>query len=406
MGDEPITDGGLDSCEFLNLRYEKLITDHLTFLGTKSPTAYLTTLNSRKILLLDTPGFDDSGIDNLEVLNEIVANLYTFALQRGEIETRGVIFLHDISETRFGGSQRKTLEILKALCGPKGMRNCVIGTTMWSASGTSKLRNEESRESDFLRTHWKGILKTTRVAENDRLAAVGIINDILARPPTLLQVQEEMLKPPHTVETTTAGKITIPEGRAEAERLRKDLEELRIESERDRQRQEARFERESEEINRRFEEERVRMEEENERLRREYQKREDEQRRKYQDEIRGMDEEHRRQMRDAENERRAREEERQQEERQKWREFMQEQENKTREMEEKRQRQFDLDCQRRDKEAAEARAREEERMKKFMEEHRKARVEPRRVRWWEKALGTIADTAVGLLSSGLTKLFK
>lgn len=190
-------------------------------------------IGGRKVLLLDTPGFDDSARENLEVLNEIVSQFYVFALRRTELETRGVIFLHDISETRFGGSQRKTLSILKALVGDEHMGNVIVGTTMWSPAGSSKFENEEQREQSLLDDQWGGICKTTRVPCDDKDAAAGIITDLLARPPVILLSQAEMIEFPHTVENTTAGRLTIPEGRMEMEELRREhaRQEKRFEEE-------------------------------------------------------------------------------------------------------------------------------------------------------------------------------
>lgn len=90
----------------------------------------MTRIDKQKILLFDTPGFDDSDRENLEVLSEIVSQFYVFALRRTELETRGAIFLYDISEIRFGGSLRKPLGILKALIGDEQMGDAIVGTTM------------------------------------------------------------------------------------------------------------------------------------------------------------------------------------------------------------------------------------------------------------------------------------
>ncbi|KAH0603461.1 uncharacterized protein H6S33_007783 [Morchella sextelata] len=256
-GNEPVSDGGLESC-------------------TKKTTTYITKHNGRTVLLLDTPGFDDSAVDNLVILNDIVSNLYMWALQDKDVHTHGVLFLHDISETRFGGSQQKTLQLLKSMCGPEAMGNVIIGTTMWFDKG-AKYESQVKRESEFLMKYWEGIHKTVRVPEGDEEVANAIIGDLLARPPTKLLVQTELLRPPHTCEATTVGRIAIPEGKREAERLAKEMEEqkeefVRIEKEKERER-----EKERQEEHRRYLEEQERnrkeMVEEQERNRREIEER-------------------------------------------------------------------------------------------------------------------------------------
>lgn len=203
----------------------------------------MTKINGRRIILLDTPGFDDSAKENLEVLNDIVSHLYAYTLRRTEVETRGVIFLHDISETRFAGSQRKTLDILKSLVGIENLGNVIVGTTMWSSPGSDKFKMEEQREQSLLDGQWKGIYKTTRVPDGDKDTATSIVTELFARPPVTLLSQKEMLRFPNTVESTTAGKLVIPESRLELEGLQREREEREKAFQEEVQRREGTFQR-------------------------------------------------------------------------------------------------------------------------------------------------------------------
>lgn len=187
---------------------------------------YVTTINNQKIMLLDTPGFDDSGRENLELLNEIISILYLLVLQKNEFRIHGIIFLHDISEVRFSGSQRKTLSILRALCGEECMGNVIVGTTRWSPEKPAKFKKEEEREKNFLAEYWRGIYRTRRwIIENDNYVPLQIVNDLLAKPSVILLAQKEMLKPPHAVGDTTVGKLVIPEAVLEMEQLRREFTE-------------------------------------------------------------------------------------------------------------------------------------------------------------------------------------
>lgn len=175
-------------------------------------------------MLLDTPGFDDSARDNVEVINDIVSHLYSLALRPENFEMGGVVFLHDISEMRFGGSQKKTLGILKALVGEENLGNVIIGTTMWSRDA-AKLEREVQRESALLNDQWSAMYKTTRLPHNNKHVAIQMIKDLLAIPPVLLLAQEEILLPPHTVEATTVGKLVMPEGHLELENMQRESRE-------------------------------------------------------------------------------------------------------------------------------------------------------------------------------------
>lgn len=190
------------------------------------PSLYVTALNDKGIILLDTPGFDDSSRDNLEILNEIVSELYTLARNRPEIQMQGVVFFHDISETRFGGSQKKTLAILKALVGEKNLRNVVVGTTKWGPKGSHSFQMEKEREQSLAHEEWKGIPKAMRVFLGNRHSAIRIIDELFTHAPFLMLAQEEMLIPPHAVERTTAAKRVIPEGQLELKRIKEEKREL------------------------------------------------------------------------------------------------------------------------------------------------------------------------------------
>lgn len=241
----------------------------MLLLVTQKPTVYLTWIGKRKVLLLDTPGFDDSARDNLDVLGDIVSNLYSFALRPENFEMRGVIFLHDISEMRFGGSQKKTLGILKAIVGKENLGNVIIGTTMWSSPwDAGKLKQQEKRERALLDDQWSGIRKTTRLFHDRKSVAVQIIYDLLAGPSALLLVQTEMLQPPHTIEATTVGKLAMPEGRLELEDLQRGVREREKEFEAESKRQETLLQEQVRDTKRRFEaqEMRNRQKEEGQRL--------------------------------------------------------------------------------------------------------------------------------------------
>jgi hypothetical protein len=272
----------------------------LTYPGTRHPTIYTTQINSQRVLLLDTPGFDDSVVDNLAVLDEIVSNLYFFALQRSHIHVRGVIFLHDISEVRMGASEKKTWSILEAFCGSQSMGHVVVGTTLWSPEGSIKFMKEVKREAEYLRSYWRDIYRTVRLPYNDTLAALSIATSLLEKPPTLLLVQGEMLQPPHTVENTTVGRVAMPEGRAEREKLQKAIDE----QQRQQRQLEESFKRQEEENQRRREEEKKQREEQ-ERLHREEKQKWDEifrheQERRRQEEERRRQEHEERQRREEE----------------------------------------------------------------------------------------------------------
>lgn len=154
-----------------------------------------------------------------------MSHLYSFVAGKDKVQIHGIIFLHDISEIRFSGTQRKTFSILRMICGEECMGNVIVGTTRWNRTNAPEFQEQQKREKMIHDAHWNGIYKTTRLFCNDRSAATEIITDLLAKPSVLLLAQKEMLEPPNSIENTTVGRrIIIPETLREIEERRIELE--------------------------------------------------------------------------------------------------------------------------------------------------------------------------------------
>lgn len=181
-------------------------------------TPYNCHVNDRSVILIDTPGFDDDVRDNIDILLAITSNLLRLALEGSQLH--GVIFLHDISERRFSGSQKRTLSILRQMCGAGAMGNVIIGTTMWSSDKTKRFNEQEMREAHILKEHWHGIHSTVRLSEDGSDAAAGIVTALLSVPRVYLLVQDEMYKTGGELGKTTVGKMIAAEGKDKLESLK------------------------------------------------------------------------------------------------------------------------------------------------------------------------------------------
>ncbi|TFK20898.1 P-loop containing nucleoside triphosphate hydrolase protein [Coprinopsis marcescibilis] len=110
--------------------------------------------SGRRIVLADTPGFDDTYVDDSEILRRIavwLASAYSKDMQLG-----GVIYLYDISQRRLTGSARLNLSMFEKLCGPQVLDKVVIGTTKWNA----KIQVQAAeREDELKRDFWASIVE-------------------------------------------------------------------------------------------------------------------------------------------------------------------------------------------------------------------------------------------------------
>ncbi|KAF9259473.1 hypothetical protein L218DRAFT_947600 [Marasmius fiardii PR-910] len=99
------------------------------------------TLAGREVILIDTPGFDDTNKSDYDILKMIAAFLAT-TYEEGHKLT-GVIYLHRISDLRMGGIARRNFNMFKELCGESSLKNVAIVTNMW---GQMKRHQKEMRE--------------------------------------------------------------------------------------------------------------------------------------------------------------------------------------------------------------------------------------------------------------------
>lgn len=86
---------------------------YLTHPGTQKCQLVPAEVGHSKVLLMDTPGFDDPLRTDAEILNEIADVLA--AQHKLGVKLKGVIYLHRITDIRYTGASIKTFEICKRI---------------------------------------------------------------------------------------------------------------------------------------------------------------------------------------------------------------------------------------------------------------------------------------------------
>ncbi|KAJ3575936.1 hypothetical protein NP233_g752 [Leucocoprinus birnbaumii] len=112
---------------------------------------------SKSLVLVDTPGFDDTYKSDLEILDTISR---WFCSAAGGTKSKnqsisGILYLHRITDMRLTGSIAKNFEMFRKLCGEEFYSRIVLVTTMWPNGDlldkNTAMRNElEARERDCL----------------------------------------------------------------------------------------------------------------------------------------------------------------------------------------------------------------------------------------------------------------
>ncbi|KAF8891140.1 hypothetical protein CPB84DRAFT_1939392 [Gymnopilus junonius] len=159
-----------------------------------------------RIVLLDTPGFDDTAKSDLEVL-QIIADWLVESYKIG-VHLAGILYLHRITDNRMAGSPYRNLKMFGDLCGNKAARGVVLVTTMWDKLKTKEIG--ESREADLKKNFWADLIASQASVdrfENTLESARGIIDRLIVdrKEGVTLLLQEEIVDLERTLKETKAG---------------------------------------------------------------------------------------------------------------------------------------------------------------------------------------------------------
>ena len=210
--------------------------------GTKKIGIATMKYHGQRIHLIDTPGFDDTNLDDVEIL-ETIAQYLTGSSDR-RVRLSGVIYLHRITDPRVGGTALKNIRMFRGLVGNRSMKNAALVTTMW---GNVKRQDGEMRMNQLRETDefWGQMIESGATCDkydNTRQDGLRILKMLIQKSPCTLQIQLEMEGGVKLANTTAGREVNerIEELKAEHQKdmakLRKEMQQVQEE------RDEARFE--------------------------------------------------------------------------------------------------------------------------------------------------------------------
>ncbi|KIM49767.1 hypothetical protein M413DRAFT_59536, partial [Hebeloma cylindrosporum] len=161
------------------------------------------------LVCVDTPGFDDTHLSDMEILEMI--SEWLLYMHRRNIPLAGIFYLHRITDNRMGGTPLRNLRIFTELCGDAA-RNAVLVTTMWDKL-TSHTEGER-REESLKRNYWHGMIQHGAFVdrfENTFKSAWDVVGTMVARSQEIngsipLLIQEELVIQKKRLEETRAGR--------------------------------------------------------------------------------------------------------------------------------------------------------------------------------------------------------
>jgi hypothetical protein len=301
----------LESCKYppvTTLPLAQYGTPHISptgNLGTNKIEAWRCPIGPIRLVLIDTPGFDDTYKSDTEVLREIAG--YLGLAYANQVKLAGIIYLHRITDPRIQGSAMRNLRMFKKLCGNDSLGSVVLATTWWDRVDPNI---GVKREKELIDTEefWGGMVKNgSKVFRHlgNLQTGMEIVNYLIAKQRrVVLDIQHQMVDLRMPLDQTEAGKEVESERlklKAEFEKKLRDVQEEKEEALREKDEESAtmlaKFENEYAQKLLKFEDDRIRLQENMEALRRQ---REDDMRQSRQ----RFDEEMKRNRKTIENQRR------------------------------------------------------------------------------------------------------
>ncbi|KDR78065.1 hypothetical protein GALMADRAFT_1366623 [Galerina marginata CBS 339.88] len=170
-----------------------------------------------RLVLVDTPGFNDTNKTDLEIL-EIISK---WLVQLGDagVFLSGILYLHRITDTRLVGSDCRSMAMFTEVCGKEAAKIVRFVTTKWDEESEEI---GEQREAQLKAGHWSQMLlhgaSTARFLNTPESAweVIEIILSNLPKAAIMLELQQEILKSKRTLmETKAAQALYPPNGLAE-----------------------------------------------------------------------------------------------------------------------------------------------------------------------------------------------
>lgn len=227
-GEPPVHIGhGLESCVYRSPTREATA-DPVSV--TKRTTVHTMNRSGKTVHLVDTPGFGDTYRSDEDVFLEIAYTLIK-AYEFG-IRVSGIVYLQPITDFRVTGTIRRSLEMLKSLCGPKALASVALVANRCGEID-SELKGDRMQELKSKSYFWKDFCDSGSEVfelEGGRQACLSVLDSIIERDQTYtLRFQEQVVDQKMKISNSDAGKLVFSSTSATVHELKDELAGLRQE---------------------------------------------------------------------------------------------------------------------------------------------------------------------------------
>ncbi|KAF9004248.1 P-loop containing nucleoside triphosphate hydrolase protein [Cyathus striatus] len=162
----------------------------------------------RRLVIVDTPGFDDTCLDDAEILRRI--SVWLASSYASDMKLAGAIYLHNISVNRMLGATSKNLELFRKMIGKDALSSVILGTTKWSEVSEKVGNARQKLLKDKM--WWEMIKNGSEVFrfDNTEESASIMINHCVLKSNlnhNVFLLQKELVDLHRTVPNTESGKM-------------------------------------------------------------------------------------------------------------------------------------------------------------------------------------------------------
>ncbi|KIK14127.1 hypothetical protein PISMIDRAFT_17525 [Pisolithus microcarpus 441] len=162
------------------------------------------TIGRSNVVLVDTPGFDDTHKSDLQIL-ESISDWLNKTYKQGTLLS-GILYFHRISDNRMAGTPLKNLRVFQKLCGNKAMSQVILVTTMWDEVDES-VGNERLEELEG--NYWKVMIaqgSTTYCYRNTLESSQLLLSQLVERKRREVRLQKQIANKNLELRETDAGR--------------------------------------------------------------------------------------------------------------------------------------------------------------------------------------------------------
>ena len=190
-------------------------------------------IGDRNVILVDTPGFNDTVRSDTEILMSLVDWMKESYKEK---ELSGIIYLHSISDVRMTRSSLQNLRMFRKLCGDDNLQNVILATTKW---GTTPENDALAREKELCDNNefWGLMIKDRALVErfeNTKESARYLVEKILktGKETFTPKIQHEVVEQGKKLSDTDAGAFIDEALIEQAKKHQEEVNALREEQER------------------------------------------------------------------------------------------------------------------------------------------------------------------------------